>query len=216
MVVKIEIKDILIFSLLALLLVYSYFMMETNQKVLYLFLALFLVYSSISLYVSRKYGAKIMGWPTVIRSRDYTSLLLALPQAGLIFNVVMAIYNGIYELIPVVIGFILMLMGMGFNLVVRKDLGKNWVPLSKTTEDQELLTEGIYSRVRHPFYLSILVLFLGVAVVSWNLYGFLFFILFTLGLIIRIKKEESELILKFGEKYKEYMKKTPMLVPKLN
>ena len=54
------------------------------------------------------------------------------------------------------------------------ELGKNWVPLSRTTEDQELVTTGISSRVRHPFYLSILVLFSGVALISQNLWGLIF------------------------------------------
>lgn len=190
-------------------------MIETKEVLFYLFLALFLTYSYFSVYVSRKYGAKIVGWPTAIRSRDYTLFLLAVPQAGLIFNTAIAFYNGIYDEIPVVIGFILMIIGMGFNLIVRTNLGKNWAPLSKTTEGQELVTEGIYSKVRHPFYLSILILFLGIAAISWNLYSVLFFILALIAVRVRIRKEEIELIAKFGEKYVKYKKETPMLIPKL-
>jgi protein-S-isoprenylcysteine O-methyltransferase Ste14 len=33
--------------------------------------------------------------------------------------------------------------------------------------------------------------------------------------VTRIKKEERELITKFGEEYKEYAKETPLLIPKL-
>lgn len=210
-----KIKDILLFSFIALLLIYSY-IIETREILLYLFLALFLIYSYLALYISRKYGAEIVGWPTAVKRRDYTLFLLAVPQIGLIFNVVIVLYNGIYELLPVLIGFILMILGMGFNFIVRANLGKNWVPLSKTTEGQELVTEGIYSKVRHPFYLSILILFLGIAVISWNLYGILFFILTLMALIVRIKKEERELIAKFGEEYVKYKKETPTLIPKLD
>lgn len=181
----------------------------------YLFLAFFLIYSYVALFVSRKSGAKIVGWPTAIKSRDYTLFLLAIPQAGLILNAVTILYSGIYQLFPVIIGFLIMLFGMGFNLIVRTNLGKNWVPLSKTTEGQELVTGGIYSKVRHPFYLSVLILFSGVAVISWNLYGLLFFILTLLALIIRIRKEERELIAKFGNEYLKYIKETPMIIPKL-
>lgn len=181
----------------------------------YLFLAIFLIYSYFGLYVSRKYGAKIVGWPTAIRSRDYTLFLLAIPEAGLIFNVVITLNTEIYGIFPVLTGFVIMIFGMVFNLIVRTNLGKNWVPLSKTTEYQELVTEGIYSKVRHPFYLSILILFLGVAVIPWNLYGLLFFIWALLAVIVRINKEEGELIAKFGEKYEKYIKETPMLIPKL-
>jgi len=190
-------------------------LMIQNYILAYSFLALFLGYSYIALYVSRRYGAKIVGWPTAIKNRDYTLFILTIPEVGLIFNTVIIFNNGIYDILPVVVGFIIMFLGMGFNLIVRMNLGKNWVPLSKTTEGQELVTEGIYSRVRHPFYLSILILFSGVAVISWNLYGLLFLILAFLALIIRIKKEENELIAKFGDEYKNYKKETPMIIPRL-
>jgi protein-S-isoprenylcysteine O-methyltransferase Ste14 len=216
MVIKIvETKDIVIFSLFALALAYSYFLMEDDQILLYLFLLIFLAYSFISLLVSRKYGAQIKGWPSVLKERDYTSFALAVPQAGLMMAVVIMFYAGIYSTIFLLIGFIVMFIGMGFNLMVRRDLGKNWVPLSRTTENQELVTTGIYSWVRHPFYLSILILFSGVAIISQNVLGLLFFIFFIAGLIIRMKKEEKELILKFGEEYIEYMNNTPRLFPRV-
>ena len=186
-----------------------------NQIWLYLFLVLLLVYSYIGMYISRKYGAKIVGWPTAIKSRDYTIFLLAIPQTALILNGVIILYNMNYEEIPVLIGFIIMIIGMGFNFIVRANLGKNWVPLSKTTEGQELITESIYSKIRHPFYLSVLILFLGITIISWNLYGLLFLILTVIALMIRIKKEERELIIKFGAEYEKYKKETPMLIPKL-
>jgi len=189
--------------------------MTENEILLYSFVIIFLVDSYIGLYISRKRGSKIVGWPTAIRSRDYTLFLLAVPQTGLILNVVMVLYIGIYSLIPVLIGFMIMFIGMGFNLIVRANLGKNWVPLSKTTEDQELVTDGIYSKLRHPFYLSLLILFGGIAIISWNIYGLLFYILLLISIRIRIKKEEKELIAKFGVEYEKYKKITPMLIPKL-
>ncbi|MGF7117680.1 methyltransferase family protein [Methanobacterium oryzae] len=189
--------------------------MIESYILIYLFLALFLIYSYLGLYVSRRYGAKIVGWPTAIKSRDYTLFLLAIPEVGLILNVVIIFNKEIYYILPVLAGFTIMIFGMIFNLIVRTNLGKNWVPLSKTTENQELVTEGIYSKIRHPFYLSILILFLGIAVISWNLYGLSFFILTVLAIIVRINKEEGELIAKFGEKYEKYIKETPMLIPKL-
>ena len=182
---------------------------------LYLFLAFLLVYSYIGQYISSKYGAKIVGWPTAIRSKDYTLFFLAIPQTALILDTVIVLYNMTYGETLVLIGFIIMITGMGFNFIVRTNLGKNWVPLAKTTDGQELVTEGIYSKVRHPFYLSILILFLGITIISSNLYGLLFLILTLISLIVRIKKEETELIAKFGEEYKKYKKETPMIIPHL-
>ncbi|WP_192812695.1 isoprenylcysteine carboxylmethyltransferase family protein [Methanobacterium formicicum] len=53
------------------------------------------------------------------------------------------------------------------------------------------------------------------AIISQNVWGLIFFILFIAGLIIRMKKEEKELILKFGEEYLEYMNNTPRLFPRV-
>lgn len=93
--------------------------MTENEILMYFFVIIFLVDSYIGLYISRKYGAKIVGWPTAIRTRDYTLFLLAVPQTGLILNVALVFYSGIYNLLPVLIGFTIMFIGMGFNLIVR-------------------------------------------------------------------------------------------------
>jgi len=42
-----------------------------------------------------------------------------------------------------------------------------------------------------------------------------FFVLYLIALRTRIRKEEKELIAKFGEEYKEYAKETSPLIPKL-
>ncbi len=210
----INIKDMLLFSALILLLLYSYLVLEQDLILIYIFLIVFMVFSFISITVSRKYGANIMGWGAIIKYRDYTGLFINFTQLGLTFNVLFVFYFEIYSQILVWIGFILMIMGMGFNLLVRRELGKNWVPLSKTTEGQELVTSGIYSKIRHPFYASILILFLGVAVIALNVYALLFYILFIIAVIIRIKKEEKKLIDKFGDEYKVYREEVPMLLPK--
>jgi len=210
----VKIKDLLFFLALMLLLLYSY-LLEPYPLLIYVFLIVFFTYSFVSLVVSRKYGANIMGWAAVIKYRDYTSLLLNFTQLGLIFNVFFLFYIENYQLILVIAGFIIMFTGMGFNLLVRRELGKNWVPLSKTTQDQELVTTGIYSIIRHPFYTSIIILFLGVAVMAWNFYALLFYVLFIISLLVRIRKEEEELIGKFGDDYLRYKEEVGMLFPRL-
>ena len=187
--------------------------MMANVILICLFIASFLIYRYVALHISHQYGAEIKGEPTILK--DHTGFILAIPQIGLALNVIIVFYSGTYKLFPLIIGFILIFVGMYFNLTVRKNLGKNWAPLPKTTEKQDLVTGGIYSKVRHPFYLSMLIIFFGIAFISWNSYSLLFFILATIGILIRIKKEENELIAKFKENYEEYAKKTPMLIPKL-
>jgi len=209
----VKFRDILIFTVLIVLFFIGY-MMGQEHTLLYLFLLIFIIFSLLSLTVSRKYGAKIMGWGTIIKYRDYTSLFINITQMAISFNVLFVFLYEDYQPILVLIGFIVMLMGMVFNILVRRELGKNWVPLSKTTEEQELVTSGIYSKIRHPFYTSILVLSLGVTIMALNLYTLLFFILFIIAVLVRIRKEEEELIAKFGDEYKRYRDEVPLLMPK--
>ncbi len=210
----VKIKDYLLFLVLTLLLGSNYFLMEQQHMLLYLFLLVFIIFSFISLIVSHKSGAKIQGWGSIITYRDYTSIFINLTQLGIIFNLFFLFHLGNYDQIMVLIGFIIMLTGMGFNLLVRRELGRNWVPLSKTTEGQELVITGIYSKIRHPFYTSILILFLGITVMAWNLYAWFFYVLFVISVIIRFKKEEKELIAKFGAEYRIYMEEVPAIFPK--
>ncbi len=77
----------------------------------------------------------------------------------------------------------------------------------------KLITTGIYSRVRHPAYLF--------TVGSWLLTPIMGLdrLLFAGGMVaylfIGIRFEEKKLLEKFGDAYRLYREKTPMLIPKL-
>ncbi len=80
----VKFRDILIFTVLIVLFFIGY-MMGQEHTLLYLFLLIFIIFSLLSLTVSRKYGAKIMGWGTIIKYRDYTSLFINITQMGICF-----------------------------------------------------------------------------------------------------------------------------------
>ena len=84
------------------------------------------------------------------------------------------------------------------------------VAIEKTTE---LVTSGVYRYIRHPFYSSLLFLTWGILFkqTTWVILGLA--IAATIFLAITAKKEESENIAYFGEKYLEYMKGTKMFIP---
>jgi len=79
----------------------------------------------------------------------------------------------------------------------------------------QLSVEGIRGRVRHPVYLAHLCQMLAFSITTglascWVLVGFA---LITGGAMIRA--EESELIGRFGESYREYQQRVPMLIPRI-
>lgn len=80
--------------------------------------------------------------------------------------------------------------------------------------DHQLVTDGIYSFIRHPIYTSYILLFLGFCVMLQSLWG--------LGLLLtvcvvwfgnRIAIEERMLEERFGDEYQSYCQRTKRLFP---
>jgi len=189
--------------------------METNVILLIAFVVCILLYNYVGLYISRKHGAKIPWWSSIVKSKDYTFYLIYIFYIALLVNAIISILEEKYIFLLALPGFILILLSICINFVSRRDLARYWTLFSTTEKEQKLVKTGIYAKVRHPIYLSGLILSLGFTLIAGNLYGLLFFILSLVAFVTRIKKEERELITKFGEEYKEYAKETSLLVPKI-
>lgn len=90
----------------------------------------------------------------------------------------------------------------------------------RNTKEQladQLNTSGIYSMVRHPLYVGIFFIWLGLAMMTGN---FWFVIIFILAYWIYYERimyaEEQFLRKKFGPVYEEWAAKTPAFIPSLN
>ena len=79
--------------------------------------------------------------------------------------------------------------------------------------DHQLVTEGIYSLVRHPIYTSYIVLFVGFCTMLQSLWGLLLLFI-TCGIWFgnRIGLEEQMLEEEFGESYRSYCQETKTLI----
>ncbi|NOR74310.1 MAG: DUF1295 domain-containing protein [Draconibacterium sp.] len=78
----------------------------------------------------------------------------------------------------------------------------------------EINTTGIYSTVRHPLYLGNFFMWLGLALITGNMWFVLSFILFYWIYYERIMyAEEMFLFDKFGELYEKWAEKTPAFIP---
>lgn len=87
--------------------------------------------------------------------------------------------------------------------------------LSKAEENSESFkTSGLLKYVRHPLYTATLMIFWGWFLFSNNYHNLAFCLANTLYILIGIQWEEKKLIEQYGEKYLEYRKKTPMLIPR--
>ena len=51
-------------------------------------------------------------------------------------------------------------------------MARYWTPFASTGKEQKLIKTGIYAKVRHPIYLSGLILSLGFTLIAGNLYDY--------------------------------------------
>jgi len=112
-------------------------------------------------------------------------------------------------------------IGVGLGIVAAalliwtfRNLGKNLTDTVVTRKDHTLVTTGPYRWVRHPFYVSFALAVLANSLVTANWFllvtGSVVFVL----LVVRTSKEEEKLIERFGDDYREYMKRTGRFFPR--
>jgi protein-S-isoprenylcysteine O-methyltransferase Ste14 len=79
-----------------------------------------------------------------------------------------------------------------------------------------LVTTGVFSKIRHPMYLSLIFMYLGLAIAWGVMWMLLPSLLFSALTVLTTIKEEEFLLLSFGHQYKEYMQAVPWrLIPKI-
>ena len=94
-------------------------------------------------------------------------------------------------------------------------LGPNLTDTVVTRKEHTLITNGPYRWVRHPFYLSGFLAVLTFSLGAANWFILLSGSLAILLLGIRSRKEEENLIARFGEDYRSYMKRTGRFLPRI-
>lgn len=98
---------------------------------------------------------------------------------------------------------------------VHHALGRQWSANLELRKEHTLITNGPYCSVRHPMYTALLGLSLGIALVSASWPIILLAVATLLLLVARIGKEQTMMIERFGDEYREYMRRTGRLLPRV-
>ncbi len=94
-------------------------------------------------------------------------------------------------------------------------IGSGITPTSATRKEHKLVTRGIYHWVRHPLY-TVGSSFIGAfGLMADNWFIIMMAALAFIAMAVRTPKEEANLIAKFGDEYRNYMKTTGAFLPKL-
>lgn len=103
------------------------------------------------------------------------------------------------SLIPIIYGVLLL-----------RTIGKPTDRLEATTQ---LVTKGIYRFIRHPLYASLLYLSWGIFLKSPSLLDGCLVVVTSAFLYATARADEAECLVKFGEEYSGYMRRTQMFIP---
>lgn len=97
---------------------------------------------------------------------------------------------------------------------VFRSIGRNISETVLTKSGHELVTHGPYRWVRHPLYAAATITFLGLGLIAANgfILGMGVLIFAAIGLIV-VPREEANLIARFGQRYLDYIARTPRLFP---
>ena len=83
----------------------------------------------------------------------------------------------------------------------------------KDRETSGVIRESVFKIVRHPLYLSEILLYLGLLLLKISLAALVVWII-TFGFLHFISRYEEKLLLsRFGEEYEQYMREVPMWIP---
>jgi protein-S-isoprenylcysteine O-methyltransferase Ste14 len=103
------------------------------------------------------------------------------------------------------LGLALLLIGLGAVIVARATLGRSFSLRARATD---LVTTGIYSRIRNPIYVSGVIFLVGLILVVRRPLLVLFLLVIIPMQAIRARREAQVLEAKFGEAYRQYRRGT--------
>jgi len=102
------------------------------------------------------------------------------------------------------IGLVIFLLGLIVNIFATVKFA--------TTQTSIPVTKGIYRYSRHPIYIAILLIYLSVGIASASWIFLLVVIIWAILVNVSATDEERYCLKKYGDVYREYMKRTPRWV----
>ena len=146
---------------------------------------------------------------------------------GILYSPYLSFFNPLDTYLQIV-GLTIIFFGYILMFITGKTVIRH--VYSKATYERKMMTTGLYAFIRHPLYLSFILIPLGFLLITLNYLSFLYLMAFTVftnsdlkecgreGKFTIITKaarcEEENLKKIYSKDYEEYMEKTGRLLPK--
>lgn len=111
-------------------------------------------------------------------------------------------------------GSVALLLGAWFGVAGARLLGRNLTPFPKPVEGAGLIETGIYGRVRHPLYTSVMLISAGWALV-WGSIWALALVLLEIPFFLAKARREEQFLREQRPGYADYAQRVPRFLPYL-
>lgn len=160
-----------------------------------------------------RYGKE--GYSRIFNTASVVSFILAFLSMQFWDWLYFTVSFNLSTLLFMTTGGVLVVVAMYLAMLASRVISVSTVADMRTDRLPELVTDGLYSRIRHPLYLATVLMFAGLAF----MYPFPRVIVFALGMIVYTMVgallEERKLIAHYGQEYLEYKKQAGFILPKL-
>lgn len=110
-------------------------------------------------------------------------------------------------IVAMLAGYALLFVGVGLFV-------QGWRELYRAHQQKTLATDGLYGLVRHPQYTGLFIGLFGEGVVHWpTISSVMLFPVIVLVYTLLARREERQMLQRFGEVYRIYRSRVPMFFP---
>nr|CCD32088.1 Conserved hypothetical protein [Methylocystis sp. SC2] len=90
-----------------------------------------------------------------------------------------------------------------------------WREVHRASKQRRLAIGGPYALIRHPQYTGFFLALFGEGVVHWpTIFSLAAFPVIIFAYALLARKEERQMLIEFGDEYREYQRRVPMFVPR--
>jgi protein-S-isoprenylcysteine O-methyltransferase Ste14 len=112
------------------------------------------------------------------------------------------------HLVAMVLGYTIVFAGASL-------VADGWRRIHQARREEKLMTDGVYARVHHPQYTGLFLIVFGEGVVHWpTIVSLAAFPVIVVAYTLLARKEERQMLDKFGDEYLEYQRRVPMFIPR--
>jgi len=111
-------------------------------------------------------------------------------------------------LISMLVGYAFVIVGIGLFM-------QGWRQVYVARQERRLARGGLYDLVRHPQYTGLFLALFGEGVVHWpTFFSVAVFPVIVLAYALLARREERQMIARFGDEYRAYQREVPMFIPR--